>query len=420
MAASAVVPGQVDFQGLLLDDTGQPVNGVVDLDLTLFDALSAGNAVWTESHAGVSVSDGIYAVTLGAMVTLTPEVLAGGFLYLEITVEGETLTPRRPLLAVPYAVRADTAERVESVAGVAPAFIAQVFAHFDHDGNGLANSDAIEGLADVDLDGRANFIDPDNDGDGMDDAAEVAAGTDPNQITPQVTGFSPTRFDEDAVSVVVTIQGTNFDQPGLDVVFGSATPTPFNVTPTSFDVSVGSFPPGDAAVTVSLGNGESSAASYPVARVLRAFVTSGTFNGLLGGTAGADAICATAAFNAGVSGSYFAWIADSFSNPQDRLPAFSALTFRTVDDVPFATEALEAGPARDEFGNAATQTFARTGGGSVNPATEDCEDWTSQAIVLNGTLGDIGAGSPDWQVSAPAGFPDVRCSRFHPLYCFEQ
>ncbi len=37
LSASSVasVPGQVDFQGLLLDSSGQPVNGAVNLTFTL-------------------------------------------------------------------------------------------------------------------------------------------------------------------------------------------------------------------------------------------------------------------------------------------------------------------------------------------------------------------------------------------------
>jgi hypothetical protein len=37
LPAAAVVPGRVDFHGLLLDSGGQKVNGAVDLVFTLYD-----------------------------------------------------------------------------------------------------------------------------------------------------------------------------------------------------------------------------------------------------------------------------------------------------------------------------------------------------------------------------------------------
>lgn len=47
----------------------------------------------------------------------------------------------------------------------------------DFDRDGL--SDSIEGLDDIDNDGRPNLYDLDSDGDGYDDADEAALGTDP-------------------------------------------------------------------------------------------------------------------------------------------------------------------------------------------------------------------------------------------------
>ena len=200
----AAVPGQVDFQGLLLDSAGQPVNGAVNLTFTLFDAVTGGSPQWTESHVAISVVDGVYDVTLGSQLALTPSVLGGGSLFLEVIVDGETLSPRRPLLAVPYAVRAETAESVESVGGIDPTFIAQIFEHVDYDGNGIPNDDPIEGVVDVDQDGKANFIDPDNDGDEIDDSTEVGLGSDPNVVTPQVTGFTPSELESNQPAALVT------------------------------------------------------------------------------------------------------------------------------------------------------------------------------------------------------------------------
>ena len=117
-AAFAQVPGRVSFQGLLLDSGGQPVNGATNLAFALFAAPTGGSPLWTESHPGTSVIDGIYDVQLGSITPLTPSVLAGSTRYLEVTVSGETLAPRRPLLSVPYALSAGTLPSFDALHGI--------------------------------------------------------------------------------------------------------------------------------------------------------------------------------------------------------------------------------------------------------------------------------------------------------------
>ena len=86
--------------------------------------------------------------------------------------------------------------------------------------------------------------------------AELAQGSDPNLVTPTITGFSPPNLTVDDPSGTITINGTNFDEPGLAVSFGGQTPTPTNVTPTSFQVVVGPLAGGLAPVVpVVLGSG---------------------------------------------------------------------------------------------------------------------------------------------------------------------
>lgn len=108
----ALVPGEVNFQGLLTDSNGDPITGNVDLRFSLFSAETGGSELWSEDHDAVEVLDGIYSVSLGSTNTLTPAHLESGTLYLEIQAQGETLTPRQRLLAVPYAHRATLAETV--------------------------------------------------------------------------------------------------------------------------------------------------------------------------------------------------------------------------------------------------------------------------------------------------------------------
>lgn len=414
LPARAQVPGRVNFQGLLLDNAGQPVTGTVSLQLELFSAASGGSALWTETHSSVSVTDGVYDVVLGSQTPLTPALFSVSPRYLQVTIDGQVLSPRREFLAVPFALHAESAS---NVGGVSAAFVTQAYQYGDFDGNGLPNSHAVEGLADADGDGVANFLEVDNDADSLADESEVAQGSDPNLVTPIIIGFNPTKMLEQTTGTV-TVTGTNFDEPGLAVVFGSQTPTPSNVTPTSFQVSVGPQSPAIAAVVISLGNGESDQTTYVFRRRVTAFVTSTTYDGNLGGAAGADAKCQARATAAGLAGSYSAWIAEypDFSRVEDHWPPEAI--FELVTGVQFASSYSNLNSsavhtprlALDEFGSPVSgRAWARSG-------SFDCNLWATGSPATTGTTGAVDLGSSNWQF----GGGNQACDTLQHLYCFEQ
>lgn len=259
-AALAAIPGQVSYQGLLLDSQGDPVTAAVAMEFELFDAANGGTALWYESHPAVQVVDGVYDVVLGATTPITQGLVQGGSLHLEVTVEGETLTPRQQLLMVPYAMRAEVAENAASFGSYEAAYFDSIIEHLQLDGQEPGNTHPDEGVIDSDNDGIANFVDPDNDNDGLADGLEVLQGSHINLVTPTITGFSPPTADG-FLATVVQVEGTNFES-GMTVAFGSQGPTPTNVTPTAFDVTVGPQAEGTAAVTVTRSNGESASSSF--------------------------------------------------------------------------------------------------------------------------------------------------------------
>jgi hypothetical protein len=411
LPAWAQVPGRVNFQGLLLDNAGQPVTGTVTLQLELFSAASGGSALWTETHSSVSVTDGVYDVVLGSQTPLTPALFSASPRYLQVTIDGQVLSPRREFVAVPFALHAESAN---NVGGVSAAFVEQSFQYGDFDGNTLPNAHPAEGLADADGDGVANFVDADNDADGLSDPGELAQGSDPNLVTPTIVSFNPTTMREQTTGTV-TVTGTNFDEPGLAVVFGTQTPTPSNVTPTSFQVSVGPQAVGTASVVVSLGNGESVQTSYVFRRAVTAFVTSTTYDGNLGGAAGADAKCQARAAAAGLTGSYLAWIVEDpdFSRVLDHWLPDTA--FDLVTGVQFASSysdlnssAVHDPPlALDEFGSPVSGR-AWTGIPSF-----DCDQWTTGGAATSGNTGKVGIAN--WQSGSGNS-----CDSLQHLYCFEQ
>ncbi|MFK7894938.1 MAG: IPT/TIG domain-containing protein [Myxococcota bacterium] len=257
-SAQAQVPTQVPFQGLLLDSGGQPLTGSVDLQFELFDDLAAGTSLWAEAQPGVMVVDGVYSVTLGASTPITAVLIEGGSAFLAITVDGELLTPRQQLLAVPYALRAAEADNVGSVSSV---FIEQMIETFPFDGAPPGNTDPSEGTGDTDSDGIPNFVDPDNDNDGISDAEEFAEGSSINLETPSISLVQTAGPVISYLPNVLTVTGTNLETLSA-VTFGSESPLPTQLTDMTFEISV---TPNELnptlTVQVSLPNGEMATSS---------------------------------------------------------------------------------------------------------------------------------------------------------------
>jgi hypothetical protein len=120
LASEAIaVPVTTSFTARIEDGNG-PVNGLVNLNFKIYDAATAGTMVWEEMHTGVSANTGLVYVALGSIAPTTngldQTVFTGGARFLEVTVNGDIQSPRVPILSVPYAVRAATADALGSLA----------------------------------------------------------------------------------------------------------------------------------------------------------------------------------------------------------------------------------------------------------------------------------------------------------------
>jgi hypothetical protein len=109
LTSPAAAPGPsattVNYQGRLADPSGNPKNGTFGMTFALYDASTGGSLVWgPESHAAVPVSDGLFSVGLGSQTSGgIPTTAWNGDRYLEVTVGGETLSPRELIRSVPIA-----------------------------------------------------------------------------------------------------------------------------------------------------------------------------------------------------------------------------------------------------------------------------------------------------------------------------
>ncbi|MCC6477490.1 hypothetical protein IT157_10595 [bacterium] len=101
------IPQLINYQGQLTSPSGTPLDTTVAMSFALYDSVSGGTAVWTETHPSVTVTDGLFSVQLGSVTSL-PDVFAVNR-WLGVTVGGDTeLSPREQLISVAYAYRVGT------------------------------------------------------------------------------------------------------------------------------------------------------------------------------------------------------------------------------------------------------------------------------------------------------------------------
>ena len=105
------VPRQISYQGLITRADGSPTSdGSYEVLFKLYDTPDGGEPVWTE-NLEVTVNNGIISTILGK---INPFSVIPDESYLELTVDGSTLSPRQPLTSVFYSVLSDTSSYARS------------------------------------------------------------------------------------------------------------------------------------------------------------------------------------------------------------------------------------------------------------------------------------------------------------------
>jgi hypothetical protein len=110
--SALAVPELINYQGYLTDAEGNPLNGDVAITFRIWDADVNGTELWSEAHAAVTVTEGVFNVVLGSFVPITAEILDGDR-YLGLTVGTDSeMVPRMKVTSGAYAIRAGYAESV--------------------------------------------------------------------------------------------------------------------------------------------------------------------------------------------------------------------------------------------------------------------------------------------------------------------
>ncbi|MBN2543791.1 hypothetical protein JXI42_13100 [bacterium] len=98
LAVEAQIPKKINYQAKITNPDGIAIEGATGIKFSLYTAPAGGPTLWSDSLV-VDVSHGLFDVTLGPILLDFDQQY-----WMELKVESETLGPRQPLNAVPYAI----------------------------------------------------------------------------------------------------------------------------------------------------------------------------------------------------------------------------------------------------------------------------------------------------------------------------
>lgn len=198
-AGAQLVPGTLNYQVRLTDNTPQqnPLTAVVSMSFGIWSAQAGGAQLWSEGPFPVTVTNGIFDVVLGSNGSAIASSVfsANPSRWLEITVEGETLTPRQRMTSTGFANVADIAADSDALQG---------FPASDWQRRVFSSCPAGSSIAQVNADGTV-VCETDDSGIQIEDDPEV--GLRASYEVPRWTGSSLTGGSMRDTGSEVTVTG---------------------------------------------------------------------------------------------------------------------------------------------------------------------------------------------------------------------
>ena len=106
----AQAPNLVNFQAQLDEASAA---GPASATFAIYNASEGGAKLWEETYSTLAMDNGYLSVLLGSVVPFPTSLFTNsGERFLELIINGETLTPRYQLTSVSYALRAQTADQL--------------------------------------------------------------------------------------------------------------------------------------------------------------------------------------------------------------------------------------------------------------------------------------------------------------------
>ncbi|KPL04346.1 MAG: hypothetical protein AMJ90_01225 [candidate division Zixibacteria bacterium SM23_73_2] len=104
----AQVPKLINYQGLLTNSEGQPIDTTVSITFSIYPNPLGGDYLWRETQTSIDVQNGLFNVLLGSFNPVPDSAFSGGVKYLGVkTGDDPELSPRTLLVSVPYAYNSE-------------------------------------------------------------------------------------------------------------------------------------------------------------------------------------------------------------------------------------------------------------------------------------------------------------------------
>ena len=114
------IPHEINYQGMLTNNEGTPLNGNYDILFKIYNHPSSGAMLWDELQEGVLVEEGIFNVVLGSVDPINLTFYEVERYWLDITVEGEHMPSRINFSSVAFAYRAQRADTADYAHAAVP------------------------------------------------------------------------------------------------------------------------------------------------------------------------------------------------------------------------------------------------------------------------------------------------------------
>jgi len=112
----AEIPKMINYQGMLTEESGDPITDTLDLEFGIYTQETGGTAEWSEAQNQVSIIDGLFNVILGSVDPNGVNLDFSEPYWLEVVVEDDTM-PRIQFTSVGYAYRAQRADTADYALG---------------------------------------------------------------------------------------------------------------------------------------------------------------------------------------------------------------------------------------------------------------------------------------------------------------
>ncbi|MEZ4866432.1 MAG: hypothetical protein R3C14_34255 [Caldilineaceae bacterium] len=107
----ANIPNAFSYQGTLRRANGDLANGTFNITLNIYDVVTGGTALHSETFTNVVVRNGNFGVVVGDAAALPAGLFDNANLYIGLTVAPDAeMLPRQRLFPVPWAMQADAAK----------------------------------------------------------------------------------------------------------------------------------------------------------------------------------------------------------------------------------------------------------------------------------------------------------------------